>query len=125
MPICIPQFMPQKGWSLDGSGYPIWTSRAVNTTYKRGARLHRMVFEELAGKPLEPGIEVHHQNDVKTCACPHNLIAMPGAFNPSGAKRCPFTGRFMGREEYFAEFGPPRPAIVIEYEELECAVTAR
>lgn len=52
------------------------------------------------GLLLDQDVHVHHQDHNKLNCCPCNLIALPGEFNPSGAKRDPFTGEFMSIEQY-------------------------
>lgn len=44
--------LPEKGWSIHSKGYVIYTSRRKKSGVRRGARLHREVFNRLAGKKL-------------------------------------------------------------------------
>ena len=105
----IPEFLPQKGWSIHTKGYVIYTSRATrpetNKGLKRGKSLHVAIAEHQLGRPLEDGEVVHHQNFNKRCACDFNFVIMPACFNPSGAMRDPYTGEFLSRDGYLRRYG--------------------
>jgi hypothetical protein len=94
-----------------------WRAEAFGL--KRGEKLHRIVIRQqlrdggLGGRPLsELAIEelladrhVHHQNFNKRCVCDGNLVLMPASLNPSGAKRDPYTGEFLSREQWRRRYG--------------------
>lgn len=116
----IPPVLPQKGWSLNDWGYPIYTSRRVNINppwIKRGMKRHHAVILALAAEVggedgrmkvlgmLRAGYTVHHQNFDRTCSCPHNLVLMPQIMNQRSNLRCPYTGRLMGRDEWEKVYG--------------------
>lgn len=71
----------------------------INSGTHRGKYLHRVVWETVAGKALAKGFCVAHQDHQKLHCCPQNLIACPLDFNPSPARRCPWTGKFLTAEE--------------------------
>lgn len=90
----LPGCLPRTGWSLNHKGYLIYTSRRKGPI-KRGSRAHRLVMSMLAGRPLLESEQVHHQDADKLNCLPANLILMPHYFNPSTARRDPYTGEFM------------------------------
>jgi len=96
----LPDYLPQKGWSLNSSGYLIYTSRRKDAPLKRGTRAHRAIMEKILGRKLEAWERIHHQNFNKVCTCPHNFILMPACFNPSNSRRDPYTGEFMSAAEW-------------------------
>ena len=84
----------------------------INAGPKRDQYLHRAVWELTAGKPIPEGFEVHHMNG-KKCWCPHELVALEAALHPPPEPlRCPYTGRYMTREQFLRMFGylPERAA---------------
>lgn len=103
----LPHFVPWSGWEIDKSrkGYLRYKSRGKSAGIKRGARAHRVVMEELVGRPLTEDEHVHHQDFDKLNNCPCNLILMPSAMNPSPARRDPYTGEFLSPAAYQQRYG--------------------
>jgi hypothetical protein len=85
--------------------YLRWNSRGKSHGIKRRARAHRVVMEQLVGRPLNEDEHVHHQDFNKLNNCPCNLILMPSAMNPSPAKRDPYTGEFISPSAYQRRYG--------------------
>ena len=97
--------LPEKGWSIHSKGYVIYTSRKTNGTLRRGTRLHREVFERVAGKKLDADYHVAHMDfDKRNCA-PGNLLACPAAFNPSVILQDPYTGQFLSKNQWVRRYG--------------------
>lgn len=96
----LPHWITWLGWSRNSKGYLIYTSRKANAPFRRGTRAHRAVMAKLTGRELQDDEVVHHQDFDKLNCLPSNLILMPACFNPTGAMRCPYTGRMMSVEEY-------------------------
>lgn len=65
----------------------------------RGSRAHRLTVGRLGGV-LTPDLHIHHQDFDKLNACPRNLVVMPAEMNPTTARQCPYTGRFMSADEW-------------------------
>jgi hypothetical protein len=103
----LPEFLPLRGWTADTSrkGYLRYSSRSKTSGVRKNQRAHRVVVEKLMGKPLDESIHVHHQDFDKLNCSPFNLIAMPAAFNPSCARRDPYTGEFMTTRSFERRYG--------------------
>jgi hypothetical protein len=116
----VPDWLPPRGWQIDHKGYLQFTSRATRWGIKRGHSAQRSVFHKLVW--LTPGERrigplfetneinwhVHHMDNNKLNNCPCNLLFVPHYFNPSPARRCPFTGRHMSAMEWFRLYGPDK-----------------
>jgi hypothetical protein len=76
-------------------GYPRFHSGAHRDRY-----VHMVVFEQLAQRPVTPGLTIHHQNFNKRCFCPHNLLECPPEFHTGATTRDPYTGQYLNRREY-------------------------
>lgn len=101
--VTLADWLPKNGWSFDDKGYVIYTSRRKQCLIKRGEKLHRVTMRVLMidkGIELTDEMHVHHQDFNKANNCPCNLIACPMLFNPRSAVRCPYTGRYMSKDEY-------------------------
>lgn len=119
----IAAWLPSTGWTLHNKGYLIYTSRAVKTSIKRGARAHRVAVEKLLGCPIPEDKHVHHQDFDKLNNCPRNLIMLDSLFNPTFAMRDPYTGEYMSPSDWHRRYGykiPPPESI----EDLPDWVTA-
>lgn len=104
MKVVAPSFLPQKGWSKHTKGYAIYTVRKGKL--KRGKSLHRAVVEHLLGEPIPAGLQVQHLFPFdKSDGTPHLLMMAPPEFNPSPARRCPYTGLFLSPADYARRFG--------------------
>jgi hypothetical protein len=101
----IPFSLPARGWSLSTKGYLIYTSRRKGVPIKRGSRAHRVVMAMLAGRPLSEDEHVHHQDFDKLNCLPANLILMPCCFNPTSARRDPYTGEYMTSLAFERRYG--------------------
>ena len=99
-PATLPDWLPPSGWSLDPKGYACYTSRRKQPLIKRGERAHRVIVKALLGRPLDPEMHVHHQSGNKLDNAPSNLVYMPACFNPTNARKCPYTGRYMSLQEW-------------------------
>jgi hypothetical protein len=98
--------IPKRGWSKHTKGYLIWTSRGTARKIERGHYLHRAIVEEVSGVPIPMGMEVQHLWPFnKATRDPHQLMIAPPEFNPTGARRCPYTGRYMAIWEWERDFG--------------------
>lgn len=97
--------LPTRGWSLHSKGYVIYTSRRTNAGIKRGARLHREVWERVAGRKLEAWQHVGHMDFCKVNCCPENLLAAPAAFNPAVILQDPYTGQFLSKSQWLRRYG--------------------
>ncbi len=103
---CIPAFLPQRGWSAHSRGYRIYTSRKVQCKLKRGHFLHRAIVEHFLGGAIPSGLQVQHLWPfLKTCGCPERLLLAPPEFNPSPARRDPYTGQFLRLDEWQRRYG--------------------
>lgn len=108
--VILPDWMPIRGWRIEsgrfsrnGPGYLRWNSSPKR--YPRNKRAHRIIAEILLGRELTQDEFVHHMDFNTLNNSPENLIIMPGCLNPANTIRCPFTGRFLSREEYLRLFG--------------------
>lgn len=92
-------------WCLNshknGERYPRFYSGKYRNRY-----VHRVVFEEVAGRPVKEGFHIHHMNGV-FCFCPHQLLECPPEFNPQGniGSRDPYTGRFISKKQHEFIYG--------------------
>jgi hypothetical protein len=85
---------------LNHKGYPRLNSRKFGQKF-----LHRAVFEQVAGRPVRPGFDIHHMAG-KRCFCPHNLIEIQRELHPAPrVLRCPYTGEFLSVDGYVRRFG--------------------
>ncbi|HKS74295.1 MAG TPA: hypothetical protein VJQ82_13925, partial [Terriglobales bacterium] len=92
--------IPERGWSRHKKGYLIYTSRKKGAAIKRGQYLHRAVVEDI-GIEIPPGMHVQHLYPFdKTTRDPAQLMISPPEFNPSSARRCPYTGQFLSPAEW-------------------------
>ena len=90
---------PLGNWSTNPKGYPKFHSGPFRKQF-----VHRVVFAQVAGRPIQEGFHVHHQGD-KLDFRPHMLIELEAALNPAPEPlRHPYTGRFISHEE-FARLG--------------------
>jgi hypothetical protein len=86
---------PLGNWSTNPDGYPKFHSGKHRKKF-----VHRVVFEQIAGRPIREGFQVHHQG-AKTDFRPHMLVELPKELNPPREPlRNPWTGKFMSRDEY-------------------------
>jgi hypothetical protein len=105
---CVPTCLPQCGWSKHVKGYAIYTSRNRKGTLKRGQFLHRAVVESLLGRSIPSGLQVSHLWPFnKTCGRPETLMVAPPEFNPTPARRCPYTGQFLSPGEFARRYPSP------------------
>lgn len=80
---------------------------------RRGEKAHRLTIKHLAGvAELDPEWHVHHQDNWKANNAPENLIYAPACFNPSCARRDPYTGEYMSIEDWVRRYGAPAPSSV-------------
>ena len=100
-----PAWLTRKGWSIHRKGYVYYTSRAVKPGIKRGQFMHRVIVEKIIGRPLLEREQIHHQDFNKTNNCWCNLLIIDPEFNPSSARRDPFTGEFMSASEWQRRYG--------------------
>jgi hypothetical protein len=85
---------------LNEKGYP-----RLNSGKHRNKYVHRAVFEEIAGRPVRTGFNIHHMNG-KHCFCPHQLLEIQKELHvASEPLRCPFTGEFMKPAEFERRYG--------------------
>lgn len=103
--LVLPTALPQTGWSLDQKGYVMYTSRKKDSPIKRGARAHREYMKIVVGRELTSEEVVHHQDFRKAHNCGTNLILMPRCFNPSSARRDPYTGEYMSVADWQRRYG--------------------
>lgn len=95
-------------WCLNGKKsnerYPRFYSGKHRNKY-----VHRVIFEDIAGRPVKPGFQVHHMNGT-LCFCPHQLLECPPEFNVNGnaGSRDPYTGRFISKKDYEYRYGVSR-----------------
>lgn len=65
-------------------------------------------MEHLLGAPIPASMQVQHLYPFdKLCGHPSGLLLAPPEFNPSPARRCPFTGQFLSPAEWERRFGVP------------------
>ena len=99
---------PELGsFRLNEKGYP-----RLNSGSRRNQYLHRAVFEQVAGRPVREGFDIHHMNG-KRCFCPHQLLEIQKALHPPGDPlRCPLTGLYLTPDAYERRYGtlPQRAA---------------
>ena len=92
---------PLGNWSLNPpKGYPRFVSGPFLGEY-----VHRVIWRELAQRPIPEGFHIHHQDFDRTNFRPENLVCMPAGFNRRREIRCPFTGQFLSAEEWLRRFG--------------------
>ena len=81
-------------WYRNNSGYPVMTGGP-----HRKKLLHRLVWEEIAGRKVQEGYQIHHMNG-KGCTCGWNLVELPAMLHPHPIRRDPYTGEFLSKDEY-------------------------
>lgn len=92
---------PLGNWATSSpKGYPRFYSGEFRNRY-----VHRVVWEQLAGRPVPSGWQIHHQDFDKLNFAGWNLIACPPEFNPANQLRCPYTGQFLSIGAYERRFG--------------------
>ena len=92
---------PLGRWSISRpKGYPRFYSGRFRNRY-----VHRVVWEQLAGRAIPDGWHIHHQDFDKTNFASENLLGCPPEFNPANIIRCPYTGQFLSRSAYERRFG--------------------
>lgn len=73
----------------------------------RGKYLHRVVFQQVAGRAVREGFEVHHMNGIN-CVCPHQLVEVQACLHwKREPLRDPYTGVFLSKSEYQRRYGAP------------------
>jgi len=73
---------------------------------RRGAYVHRAVWEWVSGKKLPKDWHVHHMDGDKLNFAPGNLLALPAILHEGPQPlRCPYTGRFLSLEQYRQRIG--------------------
>lgn len=85
---------PLGNWITNDKGYPKFKSGPFRDKY-----VHRVIFAQVAGRPIRDGFHVHHQGS-KLCFCPHMLVECPPEFNPRTPLRDPYSGQFLDRDSY-------------------------
>ena len=77
----------------------------INAGRRRDQYLHRAVWEEVAGRPVPKGFDIHHMNG-KGCVCPHQLVALQKELHvPPEPLRCPHTGEWLTVDNWLKRFG--------------------
>jgi hypothetical protein len=109
-----PNWVVKRGWGLQTKGYVQWKSRG--RTYRRGQYLHRVVMERLLGRDLLTEEHVHHQDFNKLNNCPCNLVIVSPELNPRPEIRDPYTGKFLGRDEYVRRYGQSKRVLSADSE---------
>lgn len=122
IPVTMSLDVPARGWRINNKGYVCYNSSSKSSGVRRFEFLHRHTmyrllwqtpWERRVGPAFHPryGIHgellgsstnwvVHHMDGDKANNAPSNLIWMPHYFNPTGARRHPYTGAFMSAEAY-------------------------
>lgn len=81
-------------WHTNHKGYARFHSGSFRLQY-----VHRVVFQQTAGRSIRAGFQIHHMGD-RLCFCSHNLLECPPEFNPRTSIRDPYTGQFLSAEAY-------------------------
>lgn len=113
-----PSWMAAVGWRIHTKGYAYYTSSKRRTAenrlvcYKRGTFAQRVVTDAMIVSncrwfvsthiPIE--YQAHHMDNDKLNNCPLNLLILSPLFNPSGAIRDPYTGRYLTKDEYLRRY---------------------
>ena len=83
--------------SLNKKGYPRFYAAPYRKRY-----VHRVAFEQIAGRPVRAGFQIHHNPNPKgkLCWCPHNLIEIQDVLHVKPEPpRNPWNGKFIDKEE--------------------------
>ena len=112
IPARLPDWLPARGWQIHkertrkrGTGYLVYVSRGTHSGIPRGKRAHRVVMEQLLGRPLEPHEHIHHMDFDKLNCCPCNLLLTTIEFNPSPVRKDPYTGEYLSPAAYQRRYG--------------------
>lgn len=104
-----PPWLAQRGWVLHNKGYAKYGARGPHhpRTYAHRIVIHRLIVETrpwFATSHIPFEYHVHHMDYDKLNNCPLNLVVVSPLFNPSGAIRCPYTGRYLTKDEYIRRY---------------------
>jgi|SRR5579883_612212 len=70
-----------------------------------GKYLHRVAWEQIAGRPIKPDCVIHHMMG-KDHFCGPSLIELPKCLHPSPEPpRDPYTGEFLSLAEWQRRYG--------------------
>ncbi len=111
-------------------GYIAYTSRRKDAPIKRNERAHRAVIKYLlkctdertvnaafqGNREMDPTWQVHHMDFDKCNNAPSNLLYTPEYFNPSPARRDPYSGQYLSPLEYEQRYGS---ALIEPVKEME------
>lgn len=86
---------PYGRYCTNAKGYPRLKTGPFKDKY-----VHRVVFEQVAGRAVREGFHIHHMDHDKLNFCPCNLLEVQAELHPAREHpRCPWTGRFLTRRE--------------------------
>ena len=93
------------GWGLAGGVLQELPLQLAQETRTFEESALSVATSTVLGGVLGVGMVVHHQDGRRMNCCPLNLVLMPEEMNKVEQRRCPYTGKWLGKDEWAEMYG--------------------